>query len=298
VDQAQREDFPFDTINAELRKSGRKASFDDDTIETILSLTYGKSLTFLALSLLYDDNNWGSVNYHQDHIFPQALFTPKHMSSIGLNSDQQKRYLELMNRVGNLELLLPHENLEKSNQDFESWLATRDRSFRKRHLIPDDDNLLSFDKFEEFIAAREELIRQRLKQIFAPLASQASDQSSRVPHEIYPDRQLAIHRLLYQLVDERTELELDICDEEVVRFGLKDWDVPVLKAGMRWPPSGRILLFTWVNRKHRLNLQLGLGWGPEGTDTREKLFPISLHFRHRSIGNYPNSGYTSISASS
>src|SRR2546421_5065482 len=159
--------FPVDAINAELKRSARKASFDDDTIDTILSLSYGKSLTFLALSLLYDQNNWGNLTYHQDHIFPQALFTSKNLSSVCSTIDQQKRYWDAMNRVGNLQLLLPGENLEKSNKDFEQWLATRDTSFRKRHLIPDDDRLLKFDNFEKFIAAREELICERLKHILS-----------------------------------------------------------------------------------------------------------------------------------
>lgn len=163
----QGKDFPVEAINAELKRSGRKAAFDDDTIETILSLLYGKPLTFLALSLLYDNNNWGSLTYHQDHIFPHAFFTPNHMNSIALSADQQKRYLELMNRVGNLQLLLPQENLEKSNQDFEQWLATRDPSFRRRHLIPEDNHLLSFDHFVEFINAREELIRKHLTNVLS-----------------------------------------------------------------------------------------------------------------------------------
>ena len=174
AEHIQEQDFPDEAINAELRRSGRKASIDDDTIDAILAFTYGKPLTFLALSLLYDDNMWGNINYHQDHIFPQALFTTKHMNSVGLSPERQKRYIELMNRVGNLELLRPSENLDKSNQNFEQWLATRDFSFRKRHLIPIGQYLLGFDKFEEFIADREELIRQRLKQIFVPLTSQVS----------------------------------------------------------------------------------------------------------------------------
>ncbi|MFL5655388.1 MAG: DUF262 domain-containing protein, partial [Ktedonobacteraceae bacterium] len=174
AEHAQANDFPHEAINAELRRSGRKASMEDDTIDAILAFTYGKPLTFLALSLLYDDNRWGNISYHQDHIFPQVLFKTKHMNSVDLSPERQKRYIELMNRVGNLELLLPSENLEKSSQDFEYWLVTHDCSFRKRHLIPDNDDLLSFDKFEEFINAREELIRQRLKTIVALPAPQSS----------------------------------------------------------------------------------------------------------------------------
>jgi hypothetical protein len=82
------------------------------------------------------------------------------MDRLKLSAVQQKRYLELMNRVGNLQLLITQENLEKSNQEFEDWLASRDHSVRRWHLIPDDNHHLSFDHFDEFINAREELIRK------------------------------------------------------------------------------------------------------------------------------------------
>ena len=88
------------------------------------------------------------------------------MTSAGLSSEQQKAYKELMNRLGNLQLLPGNENEEKSNQDFSAWLATRAPVFRKKHLIPDNDLLLTFDRFAEFTQAREEMIRQRLAEIF------------------------------------------------------------------------------------------------------------------------------------
>jgi uncharacterized protein with ParB-like and HNH nuclease domain len=167
AEKVQQQNFPDEAINAELRRASRKASMEDDLIEAILSFRYGRPLTFLALSLLYDDNNWGNIKYHEDHIFPQALFTRQLMTSLCLSADQQERYSELMNRIGNLELLLPAENQEKSDSKFEEWLPTRETNFRARHLIPQDNTLLRFDKFEEFIEVREELIRQRLRTIFA-----------------------------------------------------------------------------------------------------------------------------------
>lgn len=39
-------------------------------------------------------------------------------------------------------------------------------AFLKRHLIPDDKSLWKFDRFFDFIKAREELIRGRLKALF------------------------------------------------------------------------------------------------------------------------------------
>jgi uncharacterized protein with ParB-like and HNH nuclease domain len=158
--------FPADAINRELRRTNRKASFDEETVETILALTYSKPLTVLVLSLLLEDNHQGFLSFHQDHIFPQDHFKPQYMKNAGLSYDQQQQYKEMMNRLGNLQLLSSAENLEKSNQDFITWLATRDTNFRKKYLIPDDNSLLAFDRFPEFMSAREELIRQRLKQIF------------------------------------------------------------------------------------------------------------------------------------
>ena len=127
----------------------------------------------MALSLLYDDNSWGTLNFHQDHIFPQSLFTPERLTETGLSLEEQGRYKTLMNRIGNLELLLDAENLEKSNKDFGQWITTRDASFRKRHLIPEDDNLLHLEYFEEFITAREALITARLQRSLSLIRTSA-----------------------------------------------------------------------------------------------------------------------------
>jgi hypothetical protein len=76
-------------------------------------------------------------------------------------------YRNLSNKLGNLELLLSHENQEKSDQNFESWLSTRDHSFKKKHLIPDDQRLYKFENFPLFIQEREKLIKHRLSTLFS-----------------------------------------------------------------------------------------------------------------------------------
>jgi Protein of unknown function (DUF1524) len=154
-------------INEIVAKSGRKAVFDDISIDGFLSIKYGQRLAFLAISILYDEYNWGVMPYHQDHIFPRAMFSISKMDDAGISADRQMTYLDDRDRIGNLELLLSAENEEKSNQDFEKWLSTRDSSFKKRHLIPDDQKLYHFDNFEAFLAAREKLIRERLSKLFS-----------------------------------------------------------------------------------------------------------------------------------
>lgn len=159
-------DFPVENLNRRIASMGRSTELDDSVIEEVLSMPYGNRRTFLALTLLYDRKDWGITEFHQDHIFPRAFFTDERLEAAGIPAENWARYRELCNQLGNLELLLPHENQEKSAKDFSEWLKTRDTDFKREHLIPEDDELLTFSRFEEFVAARERLIRDRLRKLF------------------------------------------------------------------------------------------------------------------------------------
>lgn len=156
------QDFPADEVNAAIRKSGRLATIDTDSVEDALDLTWGRRETFLALSLLYDEAGWGTMSYHEDHLFARSLFKTNDLTSQGLSSGLTTR-----DRLGNLCLLLAHENQGKSDMPLHEWLASRDRSFRDRHLIPEDPELWRFECFAEFLKAREQLIRARLMARYA-----------------------------------------------------------------------------------------------------------------------------------
>lgn len=160
------DDFPINEVNKEIARSGRTSFFNEQAIENFLSITYSERLAFLALSILYDDNNWGTLPFHQDHIFPQSMFTWKFMNEAGFSREEWGRYNRLKDYIANLELLLFNENQEKSNLPFDRWIETRDVSFKKRHLIPDNPELWRFENFEQFIDERERLIVQRLDQLF------------------------------------------------------------------------------------------------------------------------------------
>lgn len=151
-------DFPIDDANLVIKRANRTASFDDVAINEILAITYGRQQTFLALSVLYDDCAWGTAKFHQDHIFPRSMFKAKDLVGTG-----RAGWITDKDRLGNLCLLWSRENQEKSDQPFEDWLRTRDASFRKRHLIPEDPKLWKFERFGDFLKAREKLISERLK---------------------------------------------------------------------------------------------------------------------------------------
>lgn len=154
-------DFPLEEINAAIDTPGFKTAFDDYAVNAVLNHTYRGKQTFLALSLIYDDATWGTIPFHQDHIFAKSLFKAKEL--IGTD---RTAWFNQTDRLGNLCLLMGSENNGKQDMAVDDWLATRDTSFLKRHLIPHDKSLWTFDRFPEFMTAREELIRTRFKSLF------------------------------------------------------------------------------------------------------------------------------------
>jgi len=100
------------------------------------------------------------MQFQQDHIFARSLFKPKELSTSGRLDWVRKK-----DRLGNLCLLLAHENIGKQDMPADEWLKSREPGFLKRHLIPGSSSL-RFDRFPDFLEAREELVRQRLKWIF------------------------------------------------------------------------------------------------------------------------------------
>jgi hypothetical protein len=67
------------------------------------------------------------------------------------------------NQLANCMLLSREENGAggKSDTPPDEWFRDKDRAYLEKHLIPDDPGLRGLDRFEDFIAARKELIRQR-----------------------------------------------------------------------------------------------------------------------------------------
>jgi uncharacterized protein with ParB-like and HNH nuclease domain len=161
-------DFPIVPLGDAISARGRFASVTSaDALDNYLSTEYRDKTAFLALSILFDEAGWGTMTYHQDHIFPNDMFKPRNLQKAGITGDQAEEFAASKNRLGNLTLLVASENIEKSNIPFDQWLPTRDKAFKAKHLIPDDPSLYSIARFDEFLLAREDLIKARLKMLFA-----------------------------------------------------------------------------------------------------------------------------------
>jgi len=160
-------DFPVDKLNRTIAHRGRSADFNGETMEKVLALEYGDPNTFLALSLLYEENAWGNMSHHKDHIFPKNEFTDTGLRRAGVPKDQWDRFYALKDRICNLQLLTDRENTQKRAQEFKVWIRTRNQSFRSKHLIPKARRLYAFKQFERFLEQRERLIRSRFDRLFA-----------------------------------------------------------------------------------------------------------------------------------
>jgi len=207
--------FPVDNINEYIRKAGKSADFDEYALDDILSLKYGQQSSFLALSLLYDDFNWGSLTYHKDHIFPKDMFNKNELELQG-----RSYWFEAKDRLANLSLLWSKENQEKGAQPLEDWLSTRTEDFKRRHLIPNDPNLWRFDKFDEFLTARENLIRNKLNSFFKNTIDEMLLLEE--PKSLFINVHAPQNTKLIKAVDHQTMASNSICSKNVSPLHAKE----------------------------------------------------------------------------
>jgi uncharacterized protein with ParB-like and HNH nuclease domain len=163
------EDFPHRALQQRLASRGRVTEFNDNNIEGVLETSYSDRNCFLSLSLIYDSQNWGATQYHIDHIIPRSLANRKALMQENVPETLIQQILESVNQLGNLQLLLARENMEKNDTPFGQWIKTRDENFLERHCIPDKPDFWDVTELPEFVKMREELIRQRLRRFnFSP----------------------------------------------------------------------------------------------------------------------------------
>ena len=113
-------DFPLQLLHTNLsRQIKRPSTLSGEAIDSAMGIRYGQKLTFLILSLLYDDQSWGATPHQIDHIFPQSRLTRKALMGLNIPYSRVEGLLDYANRIGNLQLLSSRENVEKSNQSFE-----------------------------------------------------------------------------------------------------------------------------------------------------------------------------------
>lgn len=157
-------DFPALQLAEDMRtRRYRHLAFDGESIRKLLDVGYGHRQARLAVSMLYDGQRTSLSRFHVDHIISKSAVSEKALRDRGVPGPKIETIRKAVDQLGNLHMLTEADNVGKSDKDLRSWLSTRDADFLERHMIPEDQGLWEPEWLLEFIEAREELIRKRLK---------------------------------------------------------------------------------------------------------------------------------------
>ena len=159
--------FPEQELYDSFDRIGRGLRFEEEELEDLLDQSYGSSLIYSVLSLLYPGVDV-SFRFHEDHIFPLKVITRKSLTDAGVPEDKVEDYMNRRNRLANLQLLEECDNLKKgikmpadwlrddfTNEEIEAWM---ERNFIEH--IPE-----SITGFLDFYESRREIMKVRLAEI-------------------------------------------------------------------------------------------------------------------------------------
>jgi len=163
---SDKEGFPLAEINERIGEMNKVVGFNKEIANNVLEYEKGSKRTFLALTLLYPGHDWGSVQYHQDHIFPESKLKEEKLLERGIDPTKASKFAEQRDKLPNLQLLTQRENESKQDESFFDWFTNQDEStqkeLRERHFLPDDDKYYTIDNFDQFLDQRRELITNHL----------------------------------------------------------------------------------------------------------------------------------------
>lgn len=158
--------FSFDDI-LEIKLPGNKSfKITNDDLEEILYYKKG-AYSFMVLTLLYPHLKYDQIKFHQDHLHPHSLFNKTGFQQNNIPEDNWEDFLNLKDRLPNLQLLEGGENESKNKTPLKEWMTKKDiipdlEKYKNDNFIPTDVGL-GFDDFIAFFVKRKEIIKNKLK---------------------------------------------------------------------------------------------------------------------------------------
>ncbi|MCX7420905.1 MAG: DUF262 domain-containing HNH endonuclease family protein [Planctomycetia bacterium] len=159
--------FQLDELFGVIKSQGRSLVLTEDRF---WKLGYGSDTIHLLFNLWYPDFNHTPASDNNlpqvDHIFPQSLLRTVRMENPQTGRRDLLKYRDAeRNQLANCMLLSREENGAggKSDTPPAIWFAKNDSAYLQKHLIPTDPELWQLDRFEDFIAERKKLIREKFK---------------------------------------------------------------------------------------------------------------------------------------
>ena len=170
LDQSTLKHFPLETLmKMEIKKPLR---IEDEQLDEIVEIEYGdpriKPLFYELEHVSYSQND------EVDHIWAKAILSSaKEIKKLypTITEDQISQYKKHTHRLANLQLLNNVDNNEKSDTAFNKWLdahfldSDTKSKYMSSHFIPENISY-QFEDFLEFISARDELLKTKIKEAF------------------------------------------------------------------------------------------------------------------------------------
>ncbi len=167
--------FPLAEIEYAMARRGKSLDVTDALVEDILGLGYGGGRTWAVLATLFDHVDT-RMQYHVDHVCPQAQLDPKALKA-ATGDDRSRRYTDAMiedivarrDLLPNLELLPGPENVGKSDTAPDVWVAAHYKgaderaAFMKANALP-GPLPHNVGDFVAFFDSRRELLASRIKE--------------------------------------------------------------------------------------------------------------------------------------
>jgi len=158
--------FSFVDYQHTKLSGGKRLTIDAEDIQNFLDYKKG-AFSFLLLSMLYPDLKLDQISFHQDHMHPYSKFAPSKLSEAGLDSVDTSQWLEMRDKLPNLQLLEGLENVQKQATHLAEWVESNEGDeayYRDRNYIPADQSL-AISEFESFYTNRQQRLKVALENL-------------------------------------------------------------------------------------------------------------------------------------
>lgn len=114
--------WPTEGLEREMSRQGKPLQFHMTEVDDLLDAKYGSKRMFPLLALLYPGVD-PREQFHEDHIFPRSILRSKpKLRAATVPEDQLEQFIDLCDRVPNLQLLRSADNIGKSDRLPLEWL--------------------------------------------------------------------------------------------------------------------------------------------------------------------------------
>jgi len=166
--------FPSAAIATILRAQGKDPQVTDEFIDALLYTEYEDRQTFTILALLAPNLDYKNGDFHKDHLHPKSAFENKALRAAKVAPDDLEFYRDRRhwNSILNLRHLDANENKSKQHTTLVDWVSKEAKrqkvsltKFCTDRQLPDDESLLEFSNFREYISTRRSILGEQLRQL-------------------------------------------------------------------------------------------------------------------------------------